>query len=261
MVIFVVLVFDVGNTNITFGVYENSRLLFVSRMASDSRRMEDQYAVEIKQILALNGVPHDGFEGAVLCSVVPVLTVTIQSAVLRLTGISPLVVGPGIKTGLDIRIDNPSQLGADIVASAVGALVKYPLPCVIFDLGTATKASVLDCGGAFIGAVFMPGVRVSLEALASRTAQLPTIGLDTAPSKVIGTNTVDSMTSGAIYGTAAMIDGVTAKIEAELKKPVHLIVTGGLSSEIVKHCKTPLAHDSNLILDGLLTLYYKNQKA
>lgn len=256
-----VIVFDVGNTNITFGVYRDKSLLFVSRMLADPRRMEDQYAVEIQQILALNGLPYDGFAGAVLCSVVPTLTGKIQSAIRRLTGVNPLIVGPGIKTGLDIRIDNPSQLGADMVASAVGALAKYSMPCVIFDLGTATKASVLDAGGAFLGAVFMPGVQVSLDALATRTAQLPPIGLDSAPEHIIGTNTVDSMASGSIYGTAAMIDGVTARIETELGMPVNLVVTGGLSAEIARQCKTPLAHDANLILDGLMALYRKNQKS
>lgn len=252
-----IIVFDIGNTNITFGAFEGKELLFTSRMKTEPGRMEDQYAVEIKHILSLYGVGRE-YEGGVICSVVPALTDVLSRAVKQSFGITPLVVGPGIRTGLNIRIDNPTQLGADFVASAVAVQAETDQPAIIFDLGTATKASVLDRSGNLVGGLIMPGVGISLDALSSRTAQLPHIDLK-KPATVIGTNTVDCMRSGVVNGTAAMVDGLTEMIEAELGYPCRLYLTGGLSEMIASCCKREYLHRPNLILDGLRVLYEKNR--
>lgn len=252
-----IIVFDIGNTNITFGAFDGRKLLFTSRMKTEAGRMEDQYAVEIKHILSLYGVGRD-YEGGVICSVVPALTDVLSKAVRQSFGIVPLIVGPGIKTGLDIKIDNPTQLGADFVASAVAALDEAAEPAIIFDLGTATKASVINKNCSLVGGLIMPGVGISLDALSSRTAQLPHINLQKPPF-VVGTNTIDCMRSGVVNGTAAMVDGLTDMIEAELGYSCRLYLTGGLSDLISSCCRRTYLHRPNLILEGLRVLYEKNR--
>ncbi len=253
-----ILAIDIGNTNITIGCYDGAALQFVSRMASDKSRMEDQYAIELRDILDIYGVKAAKIEGSIICSVVPPLTTYFGKAVQKITGTVPLVVGPGIKTGLNIRIDNPGTLGADFVAGCVAALEQYSCPCIIFDMGTATTIAVLDQHRNMIGGCIMPGVRISLEALCARTAQLPQIGLE-APAKVIGTNTIDCMNAGAVFGTASMVDGMCDRIEQELGAPCVVVATGGLARDITGHCRRKVILSETLLLDGLRILYQKNQ--
>jgi type III pantothenate kinase len=170
------------------------------------------------------------------------------------------MIGPGIKTGLNIRIDNPATLGADMVAGCVAALEKYPCPAIIFDLGTATTVSVIDSDRVMIGGCIMPGVRISLEALSTRTAQLPHISLE-APAHVIGKNTVDCMVAGSVIGTAAMMDGICDRIEEELGKPCTVVATGGLAKVTSPYCKRKVFLDENLLLDGLYILYERNKNS
>jgi type III pantothenate kinase len=184
-----------------------------------------------------------------------VLSLTCQ----RLTGKQFLMVGSGLKTGLNIRIDAPAKLGSDLVVDAVAAAAKYPLPIAIFDMGTATTLSVLDKSGCYIGGMIIPGMRVSVDALSARAAQLPYINLDTPP-EMIGKNTVDCMQSGMIYGQAAMLDGLVDRIEEELGETVTPVITGGLSRIVVPHCKRNLIYDEYLLLEGLRILYEKNKK-
>ena len=252
------LALDIGNTNITIGCYEGRELKFISRMSSDKLRMEDQYAVELRDILDINGVCVRDIDGSIISSVVPPLTTYIKRAVKKITGTSPLQVGPGIKTGLNIRIDNPATLGADFVAGCVASLDRYPCPSIIFDMGTATTIAVIDAGRNLIGGCIMPGVRISLEALCARTAQLPQISLD-APDHVIGANTPDCMNAGSVYGTAAMIDGMCDRIEEEIGQPCTIIATGGLAKDIVPYCRRNVILDENLLLDGLRMLYERNR--
>ncbi len=254
-----ILALDIGNTNITIGCYHGEQLKFISRMASDSSRMEDQYAIELRDILDINGVSAQEIEGSIISSVVPPLTTYIRRAVVKITKTQPLLVGPGIKTGLDIRIDNPASLGADFVAGCVAALDRYPCPSIIIDMGTATTFAVLDTQKTMVGGCIMPGVRISLEALCSRTAQLPQISLE-APRHAIGKNTVDSMASGTVLGAASMLDGMCARMEAELNAPCTVIATGGLAHLIVPHCSRKVFLDENLLLDGLRMLYQRNQE-
>lgn len=251
------LTIDMGNTNITLGVFRGEQLLFESRLATDHAKTADQYAVELKSVLRLYEVDLRGFRGAILSSVVPALDQSVCGAVRRVTGVMPLKVGPGIRTGLNIRIDDPAQLGADLLTGAVAAIAKYGAPCIIWDLGTATTVSAVDADRVFRGGAIMPGVRTSYNSLSANASLLPSVSLE-APARAIGGNTVDSMRSGAVFGNAAMIDGMSARIREELGCDAPIIATGGLSREIVSHCRLPVRFDSTLLLDGLRLLWEKN---
>ncbi len=253
------LVMDMGNTCITLGVYDDEKLTVTARLSTDRGRTEDQYAVELHNILALHGLDYVSFRGAIIGSVVPSLNFALSRAVELAIGVKPLVVGSGIKTGLNIKIDDPAQTGADLVCGGVAALAKYPMPCLIFDLGTATTISILDEGGAFVGGTITAGIGISLDALAGRTAQLPHVSLKN-PGKVVGKNTVDCMKSGLIYGTASMMDGMADRIEEELGMSATLVATGGRAGEVIPYCKRKFLLDSDLLLDGLRIIYQKNQK-
>lgn len=255
------LAIDMGNTNITIGAFSGDTKIFVSRLATDRARTGDQYAVELLNIFKLYGITPADFSGAIISSVVPELTGAIAEAAEKTAGFKPMLLGPGLKTGINILTDNPAQVGADLVAGAVAANALYKLPCLVVDLGTATKISVIDENGAFCGCTISSGVAISLEALAQRTSQLPNISL-TAPGTVIGKNTVDSMQAGTVFGAAAMIDGLCDRIEQELGVTSGTIVaTGGLASEIVKACRHDVLYNGELILEGLKIIYLKNKRA
>ncbi len=251
------LVIDAGNTNITIGVYKGNDLLFVSRLATDRTLTEDQFAVNINSIFGLNGIEPERFIGGVISSVVPEITSALENGVKKVTGKRPLVLGPGIKTGLNIRIDSPSELGADLAATAVGALTQYELPCLILDLGTATKVTVLDETGAFLGGAIAPGVKISLNALANGASQLSQIGLK-PPKKSIGTNTTECMRSGIVYGNADMLDGLCDRMQAELNVPIKTIVATGGLLDIAKHCRHDIVFNKDLLMEGLKAIYDKN---
>jgi type III pantothenate kinase len=252
-----ILAIDIGNTNITMGAYDGEKLRFISRLATDQHRTGDQYAVEVRDILDLNGCTADGIEGAIISTVVPGVGTVMRSAVQKLCGIVPMMIGPGIRTGLNIRIDNPAQLGADLVAGAVAAVAKYPMPCIVFDLGTATTVSVLDKDGNMLGGAIAAGPATTLEALATHTAQLPYISIE-APDHVIGSNTIDSMKSGIVIGAAAMLDGMALRIERELGQSATLVATGGLAGKVIAECEREIILDDNLLLEGLRIIYAKN---
>ncbi len=248
---------DIGNTNIVMGAYEGDTLKFVARCATDKHRTADQYVVELHAILSIHECNCDTFDGAIISSVVPPLMPTVREAVQRILGCKTMSVSPGIKTGLNIKIDNPAILGSDLVCGAVSALSNYKPPCVLIDLGTATKISGIDKFGSFVGCSILPGIGISLDALSSGTAQLPHIELDSA-SAIIGTNTVDSMRSGVVFGTASMLDGMIRKYRSVLGDDATVIATGGYSSNIVPFCETEIIQNPYLILDGLRLIYEKN---
>lgn len=254
-----ILTVDIGNTNIVIGAWKEDKLRFVARLQTEREKTADGFAIEIRSVLTLNDALPSQVEGAVLSSVVPQITFQIEEALQKLTGSRPIVVGPGVKTGLNILIDNPAQLGSDMVSDAVGALAKYPLPAIIVDMGTATKIMALDKSGSFLGCAIMPGIRIGLDALAERTASLPQIGLE-PPRDVIGKNTDDSMKSGSLYGTASMIDGMTARFERQLGEHATVVATGGFSGGIVPFCQRSVIIDPNLTLEGLYRVYQKNNK-
>ena len=248
---------DIGNTNITLGAYNGNILTFTARLSTEQHKTADQYAVELQSMLALNGYAGDDIEDCIIASVVPQVGKSMSNAVSKLCHIVPLMLGPGVKTGLNIKIDNPAQLGADLVAGAVGAIDAYTMPCVVIDMGTASTISVLDRNGTFLGGAIAAGVRLTLKALAENTAQLTSIPIE-APSSVIGSNTVECMQSGLVFGTAAMLDGMLEKIAEELGEDPTVVATGGLSREIITHCKTDIIYNENLLLEGLRVIYEKN---
>ena len=248
---------DIGNTNITLGAYDGNVLSFTARLATDTKKTSDQYAVDIKNLLELYNLGFEDIEDCIIASVVPQVGSSISKAVSKLCHIVPLMLGPGVKTGLNIKIDNPAQLGADLVAGAVGALDSYTMPCVVIDMGTASTISVLDRGGTFLGGVIAAGVRLTLKALAENTAMLTSIPIE-APDKIIGGNTVECMQSGLVFGTAAMLDGLLDGIEEELGETPTVVATGGLSKEIICHCKRDIVYNENLLLEGLRVIYDKN---
>ncbi len=254
MVIDMLLTIDIGNTNITMGIYEGDELLFTSRLATDRKRTSDQYSVELLNIFKLHNASCSGFSGAIISSVVPEVVNAVGSAVETVTGVTPKVLSSDIGTGLKIVTGTEGFLGADLAVASVAAIDKYELPCFIVDLGTATKI-ILDEDGVFLGCTISAGVGISLEALAKKTSQLPAVRL-TAPPTSIGTNTVDCMQSGTVFGTAAMLDGLTARMERDFGRKVKTTVaTGGLAEEIVKNCDREIIFDRDLILEGLKNIY------
>ena len=254
-----ILAIDVGNTNIVLGGLSQDEIHFTCRLSTDRFKTSDEYAVIFRNLLEMHRVDPGQIEGGIISSVVPALKKTLYDAVERITGQKCLIVGSGIKTGLNIRIDNPGQLGSDRVADAVAAIAEYPKPLMIFDMGTATTFAVVDRNGCYLGGMIMPGALIGLDALTSRTSQLPQISLAEKPKHVIGTNTVDCMKSGMIYGNAAMLDGIIDRVAEELGEMPTVIATGGLSGLIVPYCRRKVIHDEFLLLKGLRIIYRKNR--
>ena len=252
-----ILAVDVGNTNIMFGCFENDEIVFVARVATDDKKTEDEYAGLMLNILGAYNVKKKDVSGAIISSVVPQLTTAIKKAVKFICGAEPLVVGPGIKTGIGIQCDNPASVGADLICACVATHFIYGSPALIVDLGTATKMTVLNQKGSFIGVSIIPGVKTGLRALAAGTAQLPLVGLE-APSAVVGKNTVDCIKSGVVFGHASMIDGMIDRICDELGEALPVYATGGLASVIIPYCKHEIKTDEHLVLEGLNILYKKN---
>ena len=253
-----ILAIDIGNTNIVLGGFrEDDSLGFVARIATDATKTEDEYASKIRSILFLHGVEKTELTGAVISSVVPALNSVFVRALHMVYNLDPLLVGPGVKTGINIRCDNPASVGADLICACVAAHHLYGSPGLIIDMGTATKMMVMDDSGAFIGVSIIPGVNIGLHALTSGTAQLPQISLS-APPSVLGKNTVDCMRSGVVFGNASMLDGMIDRIFEEMGKELPLIATGGLAKTIIPHCRHTIQMDEDLLLKGLHILYKKN---
>ena len=254
-----VLGIDIGNTNIVLGGFSGRRIEFEARMATDLLKTSDQYCAELKSMLGLFDVRVQDVEDVIISSVVPPVLNSFKTAIRKLTGLECMIVGPGLKTGLDIRIDNPRQAGSDLIVAAVAAIQAYGAPLLIDDMGTATTISAISADGAYLGGCICPGVRISLDALISRTAQLPGISLG-EPQRAIGHNTVDGMQSGVMIGAAAMLDGLVERMEEELGAPVKVIVTGGISRFILPYCRREMHYDKDLLLKGLITLYHNNAR-
>lgn len=254
---FMILVADVGNTNTVLGVWDDKNLVCSGRLSTDTSETTIEFSMKLKTFLDLNGVSE--ITGGVISSVVPALVRTIKKAVKLVCGVELLVVGPGIKTGLNIKLDNPAEMGADLVAGDVAVIHKYKLPAILFDIGTATTASVIDKNGAHLGGAIVCGVKTALKALSTSTALLAQTDIS-APSKVIATNTAEAMKCGSVIGTAAFIEGMAARFEEELGEKANVIITGGLGRSIAKEIRIPVTVDDNLLLEGLRIIYEKNQK-
>lgn len=252
-----ILAIDIGNTNIVIGCIEGEQVRFVERVSTNLSKTELEYVVEFRTLFELYHIDIADITGSIISSVVPPLNNIVNAALLKLFHKAPLVVGPGLKTGLNILMDNPGQLGADLVVNAVAGLQYYGAPIIMIDMGTATTISVVDDKKNYVGGMILPGVKVSLDSLVNRTSQLPRISLE-APKKVIGKNTIECMKSGIVMGQAACLDGMIDRIFDELGYEAPVVATGGLSGSIVPYCKKEIIYDNELTLKGLGIIYHKN---
>ena len=254
-----ILTVDIGNTNIVLGGVEGDEIVFEARLRTDATKTSDEYCVDLKSLLDVYQVQPAAVEGAIIGSVVPQVLNSFQTAIKKLTGKQSLVVGPGLKTGLNIKVENPSQTGADLVVGCAAALREHKPPMIVVDMGTATTMAVLDKTGAMIGGCICPGVKISLDALTERTALLPGLQLD-QPRQAIGKNTIECMRSGIMLGNACMIDGMVARMEEELGEKATVIATGGIAKFVIPMCRTPIIYDKDLLIKGLAALYRDNKR-
>ncbi len=250
---------DVGNTNTVIGVFDdNETLVFNMRISTNPSRMADEYTVIFTEFLYLNRIDTKSITSAIVSSVVPPVTEQLRTSVRRMFGIDCFVVGPGIKTGLNIRIDDPATLGADMCCAGVALKAYYSLPGIVIDLGTASKVLAVNEKGDFLGGVISVGVEMAFKALSSGTAALPLISGGTV-EHAIGTNTADSMRSGVIIGMASMIDGFIARFTEEMGSVRSVIATGGYSPLVIPYCSSSIVFDADLLLKGMLAIYKKNK--
>ena len=241
-----ILAIDIGNTNIVVGCIDDQKTYFIERLATVRTKTELEYAVDLKTLLEIYHIKKADIEGCIISSVVPQITNIAKLAAEKILKKEVMVLGPGVKTGLNIMMDNPGQLGADLVADAV------------IDMGTATTVSVVNSKKQYIGGMILPGIGISLDALTARASQLSGISID-APKHVLGKNTIECMKSGVLYSNAAAIDGIVDRVEEELGEKATVIATGGLAKKIVSHCKKEIILDEDLLLKGLLVIYEKNK--
>ena len=253
-----ILAIDIGNTNSVVGCIDDEKTYFIERLSTVRTKTELEYAVDLKTVLDIYHIKKTDIEGCIISSVVPQITDIARLAAEKILKKEVMVLGPGVKTGLNIMMDNPGQLGADMVADAVAGLASYPVPFIVIDMGTATTVSVVNDKKQYIGGMILPGVGVSLDALTSRASQLSGISID-APKHIIGKNTIECMKSGVLYSNAAALDGIVERIEEELGQRTTVIATGGLAKKIVSHCKREIILDEDLLLKGLRVIYEKNK--
>ena len=252
-----ILALDIGNSSIVAGGFDGKNLLFTARLRTDTTKTSDEYCIDMMSVLDVHGFCREDVSGSIIASVVPQVTNACKTALRKLCGVEPLVVGPGLKSGLHLKIENPSHIGADLVVGSVAALQEHKPPMIVVDMGTATTMMVLDETGALVGGSICPGVQVSLDALTSRTALLPGLQLD-QPRQAIGKNTIECMRSGVMLGAASMLDGMVDRMEQELGSKTTVIITGRIAKFIQPLCRTKMIYDNNLTLKGLAAVYLSN---
>jgi type III pantothenate kinase len=253
-----ILAVDIGNTNIVVGCIDGDRICFVERLSTVSTRTELEYAISFKTILELYGIQTSQLDGGIISSVVPPVTNIVKRSMRKILNRDVIVIGPGVKTGLNVVMDDPRQVGSDRIVNAVAVIHEYPVPAAIIDMGTATTICIVDGKKNYIGGAIIPGARISADTLTARTAQLPKISLE-APAKLIGKNTVDCMKSGVFFGNVALIDGMLDRMEEELGEKLTVVATGGLAKSLIPYCKHDIILDDELLLKGLKIIYEKNQ--
>ena len=248
---------DIGNTNIVLGCIYGGKVLFSERLSTDHSKTALEYALTFRSVLSLHRIDAKSIDGAILASVVPPVTAVMEEALSKIISCRIFVVGPGLKTGLNIQMDNPAQVGADLIVGAVAGIRDYVCPLILIDMGTATTICVVDKEKRYIGGMILPGLRSSLDSLTSRTSQLPRISLD-PPKRLIGKNTIECMKSGILHGNASMLDGMIDRIEDELGMTTTRIATGGLAGVITPLCRHDIILDEELLLKGLHYIYQRN---
>lgn len=251
---------DIGNSSVDLGVFlPDGTLRMRSKAAAEKKRSGDEYAVVLQGLLQLYGIQPSELTACILSSVVPTLTVTVSSAIRKLCGLTPYEVGPGTKTGLNIKIESQTELGADLVANAVATLAAVKPPCVIVDAGSVTTFTAIDSDGVLQGVNIAPGLRMSLDALSAGAAELPTVPI--VPSKrLVGKNSRESMNIGVLRGHAFLTDGFVSQLRDALGDNCRALITGGLAQTLLPYCKEPLEYMPDLTLNGLHLLYRKNEK-
>lgn len=253
-----ILAIDMGNSNIVIGCIDDQKSYFEERLSTDISKTALEYAIGFKTVLELYNIDVLQIEGAIISSVVPPLTNVVKSAVEKIIGKTPMVVGPGIKTGLNLHMDNPRSVGSDLIVDAVAGIAEYGAPLILIDMGTATTMSVVDKDRNYVGGTIMTGLRLSMEALSSRASQLFNVSLE-VPKYAIGKNTSDCMKSGIVLGNAACIDGMIDRMEEELGYSTTVVATGGLAHVVIPLCKHKIIIDDALLLKGLKIIYNKNR--
>ncbi len=254
-----ILAIDAGNTTIVFGCIEGDEVLFMERLTTKLKRTRTEFMIGIKNILRLHDIDERDITGAIVSSVVPQIIRDIVDSVKNLTGLDALIVGPGIRTGLNIAIDNPAQLGSDLLADGVAASTRYGTPVIVIDMGTATTVSVVEEGNRYIGGIIMPGVITSFDALVANTSLLQSVSIS-APDSILGSNTIDCLKSGLIYGNASSIDGLIDRILDERGCDMKIVATGGLAGSVIPYCRHDIILDEDLLIYGLKVLYDRNTR-
>ena len=252
------IVIDIGNTNIVVGCIDGENICFVERLSTVSTRTELEYAISFKNILELHDISTKELDGGIISSVVPPVTNIVRRSMEKILNREVMVIGPGVKTGLNILMDDPRQVGSDRIVNAVAVVHEYKVPAAIIDMGTATTICIIDGKKNYIGGAIIPGARISADTLTAKTAQLPKISIE-PPNRLIGKNTVDCMKSGVFYGNAALLDGMLERMEEEMGEKLTIVATGGLAKALIPHCKHKIILDDALLLKGLKIIYEKNQ--
>lgn len=252
------LVFDIGNSNIVLGTYEGKKLLRHWRISTDRQKTGDEYGMLINNLFRFQGIRMSDVTAIIISSVVPPLVVPLAKMCERYFRLRPLIVGPGIKTGIKLKYENPREIGADRIVNSVGAYEQFGGPLIVVDIGTATTFDIVAGNGDYLGGVIAPGISISSEALFQRAAQLPRVALVT-PRTIICRNTVTAMQAGVIFGFVGQIDEIVRRIKAEMREDMRVIATGGLAKMISRESKTIDKVDNFLTLTGLRVLYERNQ--
>ena len=258
-----VLLVDVGNTNIVLGVHDGDNYITSRRISTDAKKTSDEYSIQVMQLFAQSKLKTECIEGIIISSVVPNIMHSLENMLKKCFKIQPIIVGPGVKTGINIKYDNPKEVGADRIVNAVAAFTIYSRPLIIIDFGTATTFCAVNKDGDYLGGSIVPGIKIASDALFERAAKLPRVELE-VPKTIICKNTITSMQAGILYGYIGQVEYIVQKMKKEMMRSndqePYVIATGGLANLIAKETDVIDVVDPDLTLEGLKMIYYKNME-